>query len=387
MTKQKYFNILDFGSSKIRFSVFDSDLNKKFSESNPIIYGEKNLDCFYNIKDLVKKAEKNILSHIQDIVLIIDNDKMLNIDISLTKELDKDTEIINVYNLLILELSHLININYNKHEIIHIILSKYIINDKSFYKLPKNKTFAKKIKAEFKIICFPKLFLNDLKLNFNKINVNLNKIFCTSYLKTLSYQKKINLTKVSFLDIGLNKTTLLIYNKNNLKYIHSIPIGGYHITKDISKVFNISLDDAEKIKQSFNETETEFSYSDSYKKSNFSLRDILSKNIKIDLLKKVILFRVQEIIDLSFQKLNNSELKNNLKEIDLFLIGGGSILFNNNSFYLADNLKFKSISFYPETDLEICNSALNYLLNNYQHTKKIKKNRGLFEKFFNIFSQ
>ena len=37
MIKKKYFNIIDFGSSKIRFSVFDNNFNEKFSESIKII--------------------------------------------------------------------------------------------------------------------------------------------------------------------------------------------------------------------------------------------------------------------------------------------------------------------------------------------------------------
>ena len=36
--------------------------------------------------------------------------------------------------------------------------------------------------------------------------------------------------------------------KDKLKFINSIAIGGFHITKDISKIFNISIEDAEKIK-------------------------------------------------------------------------------------------------------------------------------------------
>ena len=36
MNKKNYFNIIDFGSSKIRFSVFDNNLNEKFSESKKV---------------------------------------------------------------------------------------------------------------------------------------------------------------------------------------------------------------------------------------------------------------------------------------------------------------------------------------------------------------
>ena len=60
----------------------------------------------------------------------------------------------------------------------------------------------------------------------------------------------------------------IFYENNKLKFIQTIPIGGFHITKDISKIFKISLDDAEKIKKSFNKSETEFSYKNKNKENN-----------------------------------------------------------------------------------------------------------------------
>ena len=52
MNKKNYFNIIDFGSSKIRFSVFDNKLNEKFSETKKVnIINE-------NFKIILKKLKK-----------------------------------------------------------------------------------------------------------------------------------------------------------------------------------------------------------------------------------------------------------------------------------------------------------------------------------------
>ena len=72
---------------------------------------------------------------------------------------------------------------------------------------------------------------------------------------------------------------------------------------------------------------------------------------------------------------------------DLFLIGEGSILFNDNSFYLDDKFNFKSINFYAESDSQICSYGLLHYLNNYKNSNVIIKKQGLFEKFFNYFSK
>ena len=121
--------------------------------------------------------------------------------------------------------------------------------------------------------------------------------------------------------------------------------------------------------------------------NNISVRDIINKKISVDLLKKVILYRVQEIIDLNFKKLKNYNHNLNLEDFELFLIGEGSMLFNNNSFYLNDKFGFKKINYYSETDTEICNSALTHFLNNSKIPRIPRKKQGLFEKFFNLFSK
>ena len=60
--------------------------------------------------------------------------------------------------------------------------------------------------------------------------------------------KKLKINEVSFLEIGWERTTLISYKNDKLKLIKSIPIGGFHITKDISNIFKISLEESEKIK-------------------------------------------------------------------------------------------------------------------------------------------
>ena len=98
------------------------------------------------------------------------------------------------------------------------------------------------------------------------------------------------------------------------------------------------------------------------------------------------MYRVQEIIDLTFKKSNDSA-NFNLKDSDLFLIGDGSILFNNNSFYLNDKFEFSSLSFYNETANQICQSALTHFLNERVFPKKYTKKQGYFERFFNFLGK
>ena len=387
MTDQNYINILDFGSSKFRFSIYDSSLNKIFSDNRNLSQLKDEINKVEEIDKLIKNAEKKISKHIDDIILTLDSPQLFTIDLSLKKNFDSRKSIIKIYNSLILEVNQIIEIYYKDLEIVHIILCQCIIDDKIYFELPKEKKEFKNIKIDFKLICFPKLLISNIKNIFKKINVNVTNIFCTSYVKSSSYIKKLNKKNASFLDVGFEKTSLLVFKKNKLKLIQSIPIGGSNITKDISTIFNIRLDEAEKIKRSFNRTETEFSYNNENHKNSSVINEILNKNISIDLLKKVILYRVQEIIDLSFKRAKAKNPNLDINNFDLFFIGEGSQLFNENSFYLKDKFQFKTLNFYKETESSIINSILVYYQNNHEKPIRDTKKIGLFEKFFNYFSK
>ena len=387
MNKKNLYNILDFGNSNIRFVTFDEDLKEKFSESIPIVLETENLNYFNEIKNVIKKAEKKTSSYIKDIILINNPKNLFEINLSLYRRLNDTSSINKIFKSLLLELNHLMNINYNHYDIAHIIIDKCIVSDKIYYKFPFQLNKIDNIKVDFKLICLPKKFNINIREEFNKINLNIRNFFCTPYTKTSYYLNKFNYENISFLEIGFNKTTITIYENNNLKVIYSIPIGSFNITKDISKIFKISIQEADQIKKLFSKSETEFSYDDTQKYNSRSTNIILNKNISINTLKKVILYRIQEIFDLTFTKSNISKYNLKLNNSNLFLIGEGSRLFNNNSFFLEDKFGYKSIKYYDENDVEICKSGLICYLNNIETPKFSTKKQGLFEKFFNFFSK
>ena len=104
---------------------------------------------------------------------------------------------------------------------------------------------------------------NKIKNIFNENNINIKNIFCSSLVRSNAYLNYFKNEKyIGFLDIGLLRSTLNIYNQKKLKLIKNIPIGSHSITKDISYIMKLNLKDSEKIKQLFNRSETDFSYSD-----------------------------------------------------------------------------------------------------------------------------
>ena len=248
MDKENYINIFDIGSSKIRFSVFDKNLNSIFSDN---IYKEKDADIIdysNKINKIIKKAEKKIFNHIEDVVIATDTKKLITIDISIKEKFDNEMQLNKIYENILKEIKHLINYNYPNYEIIHLIVTKVIIDKNEYLEIPKKNIGVKNISVDFKVICFPKKLIENLNSNFTKCNLEIKNIFCTSYLKSEICLKKFNSEDISFLEIGLERSSLIIYKNRKISSINVIPIGGLSITKDIAKIFNIEFEDAEKIK-------------------------------------------------------------------------------------------------------------------------------------------
>ena len=175
------------------------------------------MDYFFNLQNTIKIAEKKISSHIKDANVILDSREMFIIDISLNKNFDKKSKIKTAYNSTLLELKHLINNNYLNYEIIHIIICECNVDGKTYNQLPKEDKELNNLKIDFKLICYSKLLLNTLRQEFNLININIKNFFCTSYVKTLTYVKELNLNKISFLEIGLERTSFIFFLKKKSK--------------------------------------------------------------------------------------------------------------------------------------------------------------------------
>tara|TARA_Y100001936_G_C16049711_1_gene657026 strand:+ start:423 stop:1601 length:1179 start_codon:yes stop_codon:yes gene_type:complete len=392
MKINKFLTVVDYGSKKIRLSIFDKNHKKIYSTYENQISDQNAETKSYKINEIIRKAEKNISDHIEEMVVLYDDPKVTAIDLSIKKEFDQKIIVDENILLLVTEAKKLLQNYHDNLKIMHTIINKFLIDDKEYYQNLDKKLLGKKVIIDFKFVCIPNnkyLFIEDL---FKKNSVQILNLFCTSITKAITYQKYFkNKQSIAFLDIGWERSTLTYFANNQIQYLKNIKIGGNHITKDINKIFNIEIDQSEKIKQAFQSSEEEFSYDKIDEQKNLLIKNTIGKDIDIDNLKMVILARVQEIIDLS---LIENKLIDKFKESNetlLVLTGDGSKIFNKNSFHLKDSFNFAEINFYDESDEEICNAGEKlFYFNNYKFEQKNIKNikkEGYFERFFNLFGR
>ena len=376
--RKKNFNVyFDFGSSKIRAVAFNKINQKQFHAAEnrclSILKIKKlNLsNAEIIIKKIISEIEKKTNEYLDEINLMIDSPDALSISISLSKNIEGSKLRKEEVQYLIQNAKQQIIRSYPDKDIIHILVTNYKVDNVDYGFLPLN-IECNKLDIDIAFICFPKKFIKSLEELFSKHDVSINQIIFSSYAKSLSYKKKLgSFEKIAFIDIGYEKTSIIYFNKENFNFLNILSIGGHHITKDIAKVLNIDLDKSEKVKLNFDKD-------DNYLNEN---------NLSVDLIKKIIFARIEEILEISIKFFELNKDSNRSDQLKLILMGEGSKILDNK---FKDNISFSNdIDLLDETTLDICESGLNLIQGiNKQEVviipKKFEK-KGFFERLFHFF--
>ena len=371
MTDENFHTLIDLGKTAIRGSSFNKETKKvknhvELKIENNLLNDLSNKEKL--IEDMIFYLEKKNGEYLNEISLMVDDLNILLISITIFKKSEDQVLNDNFLKYITDEAKFEINKNYPDYEIVHSISKNFFVDEKIFFELPKNLNHNK-FAIEFNFILCPKFFLENLKKVFVKQNVIIKKFIFSSYSKSIFYLKKISSKKTKiFVDIGFEKTCAFLFENEKLQQFKILPIGGNHITKDISKILKIETSKANEIKLNFNNIDN-------------------NKNLKkdqIELIKKIIFARIEELLEISTLFFESND---NLKNIKLVFFGNGSKILDN---------KFKSsITFNYDIDLldenyiDICLSGFDLInsekeiLDDKVDSKNQKK--GIFEKFFNLF--
>ena len=359
MNNENFQTFFDCGFSKIRASTINTNNNNDAFYFESEFFTDK-LNLELKIQNIIDTLEKNSSEYIDSINLMIDSPKMLSVSISLSKKLDgselKQTNI----QFLVQEAKQQILKYYTKHYIAHIVDYSYLPDE---------------IKCDFVsldilFICLPADLVLFFKNIFLESNILIDLIICSSYAKSINYKDNLNLTGyISFIDVGFNKTSIISYFDDKILSLDTLPIGGNHITKDISKILEIDLEKSEKLKHNFVQ--------------NLKLAN--DKNTSIETLQKIIFARTEEILELCVKSIeSNSHISGKSKMV---LMGEGSKILDNKH---KDKISFSNdIDFLEETKENICQSGfkLSLGLNKNEVVVVPKKHlkQGFFENFFHFF--
>lgn len=137
-------------------------------------------------------------------------------------------------------------------QIIDILPLAYIVNGRVYKDEPIG-AFCKTFQMEVEVVIARGDYIDGiqkaLKYADLKIDGLILETLATSNIILMPEEKQ---SGVLMLDIGGGHTDISVYKNDRLEFYTTLPVGGDHITNDISMTFNISTDEAEKLKRQYN---------------------------------------------------------------------------------------------------------------------------------------
>ena len=296
------------------------------------------------IRSCIGDAEKKAGVLLKKINVVVEQPEFLCTKFSKSKKINGSRIYKSDIEFLLSEAKKQVTLNDSKQSIVHIFNHNYIVDGKTFIEEPID-VFADHLSHEMTFITMPKNNIKNIYQTFIDCDIEIERFISCSFALAVELLNYSELQNGSVLiDIGFEKTSLVIFK--NLAIVNSItfPLGSNHITKDLSKVCSLSFEESEKIKNNV----------DIFSKKNSILFDenanlvntfFLSspfRKISESLILNVVQARLDEILKLIKRQVDLVGLNSNIG-VFFFLVGGGAKLINLNN-YCSDffNLEVKT---------------------------------------------
>ncbi len=137
-------------------------------------------------------------------------------------------------------------------QIIDILPYEYIVNGRVYKEEPIG-AFCKSFSMEVEVVIAKGKYINGVLRTLDEANLKLDGLIletlATSNIVLMPEEKEKG---VLLVDMGGGHTDISVYKNSKLEFYTTIPVGGNHITNDIALTFDISLEEAEKLKKQYN---------------------------------------------------------------------------------------------------------------------------------------
>ena len=168
------------------------------------------------------------------------------------------------------------------------------------------------------VVLADKDYVRQLTNIFKKANIEMDGI-----IPNVIAERKLILDKnelndnVMILDIGAGNTDIGVFYGESVVYTNTIPVGGNTITSDIATVFNISEEEADRLKRQYGLALKSFIDNDTDIMLNTYKGEERTKTIKSSELIEVIEARISELFSLINKDITNEGVKANLNNVVL----------------------------------------------------------------------
>ena len=161
--------------------------------------------------------EKVAGSFVNKINLIIQNKTILNLDLSIKKK-NYSQNISDVFLKNILtDVKDLFKESYREYKLIHMLINKYIVNEKSYTSL-KDETNSDEICLEIKLISISNSIVFEIENILKKYQIQVINYFDKEYLKDFFKDEQLEISHMANKILnGINNNEVLLTSKNTKK--------------------------------------------------------------------------------------------------------------------------------------------------------------------------
>ena len=203
---------------KISLAVLDSE-NKNIFSKDILVNNSSIDDNLKTFDEFLKKniflVEKSLGEYVKEVFLIIDYDDIFSINLSLRYDFEESQFNLNDMRKKLLNIKNHFKKSISNHEIIHMMINKYIIDNEIYSSLPVEKNFNN-LCLEIKFICLQDFIIQNLKEILSKYQISVNKILCNNYLKEFNNLNNENIFNIAENIVnGLNQNEIFIINKSS----------------------------------------------------------------------------------------------------------------------------------------------------------------------------
>ena len=287
------------------------------------------------VRSCISSAEKKAKVSLKKINVIFEQPDFLCTKFSKRKKIGGSQIHKDDIDFLLKEAKKQLINNDKNQSIIHIFNYNYIVDNKTFVEEPIG-VYADLLTHEMTFITIPKNNLKNINQVFINCDIGIERLISRTFASGVELLENKELEFGSaFIDLGFEKISLGLFK--NLALVHSItfPFGINHITKDISKVCSLNLDESLNIRNNI-----DFSFSNNknlfdennYLKNTFFVNSNFRK-ISKELIINVIKTRLDEII-LTIKKQLIVPGFSLTSGINFLLSGEGSNLFNIEKYFI-----------------------------------------------------
>jgi len=327
--------IAEIADDQIRYVVYQQDaeseyriLNKKISENAGIKKG-KILDFNYTSKKInedIRNIETESKKIFKNISVVVNEPEVSCTNLTGFKKLNGSKVEKRDLDYILNEAKSSIVQNQEKHSILHILNSNFILDKTKQHKIPLD-LHGDHLSLHMTFISLPTNNLKNIRALFDNSDLKIDRIVSKPFVCGVDLLSK-NQDLKNFVIINFDKevSSISLYEDSSLVFLKTFPFGTNSIYRDIAQLCSLKESEIKLIMDKLNLDET-VEESNKYIDKKF-FTESQFKKISVNHLKDIINARINEMINYIFNKNKNLNYING-KILHIYLFFEDNNIFQN----------------------------------------------------------